>query len=143
MADRKTGFIAALRRVCSPFPSPGTERCPVPIDSNQTALKRFINIEPGNMDIQHKTGDSKGAFTYEKDGKVLAELTYSKAGDSKIIADHTEVTEELRGQNVGRTLVEHMVRFAREHNLEVIPLCPYVKSMIRRDTSLQDVVKEP
>lgn len=93
------------------------------------------------MDIQHKTGDSKGSFFIEKDGEVKAEITYSKAGDTKIIIDHTEVSDELRGEGIGKALVEHTVKYAREHELKVIPLCPYAKSVIERDESLQDVLK--
>lgn len=92
------------------------------------------------MDIQHKTGDTKGSFFIEEDGEVKAEITYSKAGDTKIIIDHTEVSDELRGENIGKTLVEHVVNYARENKLNVIPLCPFAKSVIERDESLQDVL---
>jgi len=92
------------------------------------------------MDIQHKEGQSKGSFFIEEDGEVIAEITYSKAGDTKIIIDHTEVSEELRGKDIGQTLVEHVVGYARENNITVIPLCPFAKSVIERDESLQDVL---
>lgn len=93
------------------------------------------------MDIQHTEGDTKGSFFIDDDdGQVLAEITYSKAGDHKIIIDHTEVSEELRGENVGQTLVEHAVSYARKNELTVIPLCPFAKSVIERDESLQDVL---
>lgn len=93
------------------------------------------------MDIQHKAGDSKGSFFIEEEGEVKAEITYSKAGNTKMIIDHTEVSDELRGGNIGKTLVEYTVNFARENELQVIPLCPFAKSVIERDESLQDVLK--
>ena len=92
------------------------------------------------MDIQHKEGESKGSFYIEKGGETVAEITYSKAGDTKIIIDHTEVSEELRGEDIGKTLVEHAVGYARENNKTVIPLCPFAKSVIERDKSMQDVL---
>ena len=92
------------------------------------------------MDIQHKAGNSKGSFFVEKNGELKAEITYSKAGNSKIIIDHTEVSEELRGDNIGRALVERAIEYARENELTVIPLCPFAKSVIERDESLQDVL---
>lgn len=92
------------------------------------------------MDIQYRAEDSKGSFFIEKNGDVKAEMTYSKAGSDKIIIDHTEVSDELRGENVGKKLVEHAVNFARENKLKVIPLCPFAKSVIERDESLQDVL---
>ncbi|WP_372634812.1 GNAT family N-acetyltransferase [Fodinibius sp.] len=55
--------------------------------------------------------------------------------------DHTEVSDKLRGENIGKTLVEHAVNHARKNDLKVIPLCPFAKSVIERDESLQDVLK--
>lgn len=72
--------------------------------------------------------------------EIKAEITYSKAGETKIIIDHTEVSKELRGQSVGKTLVEHAVNYARKNGLTVIPLCPFAKSVIERDESLHDVL---
>lgn len=94
------------------------------------------------MDIQHKDGTSKGSFFIEgEEGDVKAELTYSKAGEDKIIIDHTEVSEKLRGDDIGTTLVEHAVDYARRNDLTIIPLCSFAKSVIEQDESLQDVLK--
>lgn len=94
------------------------------------------------MNIQHKSTDSKGEFYFEEDGQVKAKITYSKLGTTQIIIDHTEVSDELRGGNTGRQLVEHAVDYARKHELKVIPLCPFAKSIIERDESLQDVLRK-
>lgn len=94
----------------------------------------------GPMDIQHKEGESKGSFYIEEGGEVVAEITYSKAGNTKIIIDHTEVSDKLRGKHIGKILVKHLIGYAREKKLKVIPLCPYAKSIIERDASLQDVL---
>ena len=93
------------------------------------------------MDIQHNDGSSKGSFFIEKEGEQVAEITYSKAGNTTIIIDHTEVSDALRGENVGKKLVKRAVDYAREQELKVIPLCPFAKSVIERDESLQDVLK--
>lgn len=92
------------------------------------------------MNIQHKDGDSKGSFFIEEGGEVIAEISYSKAGSDKIIIDHTEVTEERRGEDIGKSLVEHTVKYARDNDLKVIPLCSFAKSVIEQDESLQDVL---
>ncbi len=93
------------------------------------------------MDIQHKSGESKGAFFVKDKDDVKAKISYSKAGTSQIIIDHTEVSDELRGENIGKKLVEYAVNYARENKLKVIPLCPFAKAVIERDESLQDVLK--
>ena len=94
------------------------------------------------MDIQHRSGESKGSFFLEKEGNDIAHLSYSRYGESGFIIDHTEVSDQLRGQGAGKALVEKAVSFARDHNLEIIPLCPFAKSVFERDTSLQDVLKK-
>lgn len=93
------------------------------------------------MDIQHSNGDSKGRFYIENNDEVQAEITYSKAGTSQIIIDHTEVSDALRGQGVGKKLVERAVKYARNNDLKVMPLCAFAKKVIERDESLQDVLK--
>lgn len=92
------------------------------------------------MDIQQMESDSKGTFFIEEDGEVKAKITYSKAGDTKIIIDHTDISDELRGKNIGKALVENVIEHARKNNLMVIPLCPFAKSVIEKDESLQDVL---
>ncbi|MEX0929757.1 MAG: GNAT family N-acetyltransferase [Balneolales bacterium] len=94
------------------------------------------------MNIQHRSGETKGEFFLEKNGDIKANLTYSKAGESLIILDHTDVSDELKGKNVGKLLVEHAVTYARENELEVIPLCPFAASVFKKNKSLQDVLKK-
>lgn len=93
------------------------------------------------MNIQHKSSDTKGEFYIDKNGVTVAKITYSKLGNTQIIVDHTEVSSDFKGQNIGKKLVEHIVDYARSKELKLIPLCPFTKSIIERDQSLQDVLK--
>lgn len=92
------------------------------------------------MQIQHKTTETKGAFFIEKDGKRIAEMTYSKAGKTKIIIDHTEISDEGRGKGYGKQLVKEGVEFARENDLKIMPLCPFAKAIIQKTPEFQDVL---
>lgn len=92
------------------------------------------------MDVQHRESGSKGAFFVEQDGRELAELTYVRAGETRMIIDHTEVSDELRGQGVGKQLVAAAVEFARERGITVLPLCPYAKSVFGRVEEFRDVL---
>lgn len=92
------------------------------------------------MQIQHKTTETKGAFFIEKDGKRIAEMTYSKAGKTRIIIDHTEVSDEGRGKGYGKQLVKEGVEFARENDLKIMPLCPFAKAIIQKTPEFQDVL---
>lgn len=93
------------------------------------------------MDIQHKQDENKGHFFIEKEGKTVAELIYFTSEDSTMVIDHTEVSEELRGQNVGKKLVEKAVAHARKNDLKIEAHCPYAKTVIQRSESMRSVLK--
>jgi predicted GNAT family acetyltransferase len=83
-------------------------------------------------DVQLKfENNDRGAFVIEGDGERLAEMSFGRNGTNLIIY-HTEVSEKLKGQGIGLQLLERMVNFAREENLQVVPLCPYVLAQFRR-----------
>lgn len=92
------------------------------------------------VDIQHRSTGTKGAFFVESNGRQQAEMTYVWAGDERIIIDHTEVSDELRGQGVGRQLVAAAVDFARERSISILPLCPFAKSVFGRVPEFRDVL---
>lgn len=93
------------------------------------------------MDIELKEDGAKGMFFVEKDGSRLAEMTYSLAGETRMIIDHTGVDDSIRGTGVGKKLVKAGVEFARERNLTVLPLCPFAKAIIAKTPEFQDVLK--
>ena len=93
------------------------------------------------MLVQQQDDQKKGAFFIEQEGDRLAEMTYSWAGDDKFIIDHTDVSDSLRGQGVGRHLLDAAVNFAREKHVKIIPLCPYAKSVFDKDPSIHDVLR--
>lgn len=92
------------------------------------------------MNFKHEETESKGAFRLIQEGEKVAELTYSKAGPDKMIIDHTEVSDVVKGQGIGKKIVKQAVNFARENDLKVMPLCPFAKSVIERNADLQDVI---
>ncbi len=92
------------------------------------------------MQIKHREIGSKGLFYVEGDGEKLAEMTYSKAGESLIIIDHTEVSDALKGKGVGKQLVEAAVDHAREHHIKIMPLCPFAKAVFDRTPEFNDVL---
>ena len=91
-------------------------------------------------DIIHHKSTTKGAFEYHIDGKKMAEMVYVMAGEHKMIIDHTEVDESLSGQGVGKKLLEQLVSYVREHEIKVIPICPFAHATFRRMKEWQDVL---
>jgi predicted GNAT family acetyltransferase len=92
------------------------------------------------MEIKREDNGHKGAFYIERDGERVGEMTYTMAGKSRMIIDHTEVGDALRGTGAGKQLVFAGVTFARENDLRVLPLCPFAKAIIDKTPELQDVL---
>ena len=92
------------------------------------------------MEIKQTDDKRKGSFEAIQDGKRAGEMTYTWAGDSKFIIDHTEVSEDFAGQGVGKKLLMATVEFARENNVQIIPLCPFAKSVFDKVEDIRDVL---
>ena len=92
------------------------------------------------MIILHRQSGTKGMFYVENDDEIQAELVYTMPSATKMIIEHTEVNDELKGQNVGYQLVHAAVEFARTHGIKIIPLCPFAKSVFDRKPDFQDVL---
>jgi len=89
--------------------------------------------------IEHEQQGHRGAFFVERDGRRLAELTYTVAG-SRVILDHTEVDDALRGTGTGRKLVAAAVDWAREEDVHLMPLCPFARSVFDKSPEFSDVL---
>lgn len=92
------------------------------------------------MEVLHRQNSKKGEFYIEVDGVKKAEMTYTWAGEDKIIIDHTEVDASLKGQKVGYQLVEEAVRFARKQEIKILPLCPFAKYAMDKKEAYNDVL---
>jgi predicted GNAT family acetyltransferase len=92
------------------------------------------------MEIKFEQTETKGAFYVEESGTRLAEMTFSKAGTSMIIIDHTQVSDALRGKNTGKQLVAAAVEYARKNQIKILPLCPFAKSVFDKTPDYQDVL---
>lgn len=91
------------------------------------------------MNIKHDQTNTKGSFYIEEDNLRVAEMTYTKNGDYRIIIDHTEVAESQKGKGLGKALVYEAVEFARNHNLKILPLCPFARRVFQKNKEIQDV----
>ncbi len=94
------------------------------------------------MIIQREEHGSKGAFFIQEQGERQAEMTYTMAGPQRMIIDHTEVSDALRGKSAGKQLVAAAVEYARANQLKIIPLCPFAKAVFDKTPSFQDVLHQ-
>jgi predicted GNAT family acetyltransferase len=72
-------------------------------------------------------GDSKAVATY-------------KLVPGKIIFPHTVVPREHEGQGIGSALIRAGLTYAREHHLQVVPLCPFFAAYMKKHDEVQDLL---
>lgn len=90
----------------------------------------MINLKEGNNKFY--LGDS------EED--IKAEVTFVNSENDAIILNHTFVSNELRGQNIGAQLVKRVVDFARENNKKIIPQCWFAEKEFIAHKEYEDVL---
>lgn len=93
------------------------------------------------MQIQQQDDGKKGSFFIKEGEELLAEMTYTWPSKHLFIIDHTEVSDKLAGQGVGKQLVNAAVEFARAHQHKILPLCPFAKKVMERGSEYADVLK--
>jgi predicted GNAT family acetyltransferase len=94
------------------------------------------------MNIQHEETGRKGMFFIEENGERVAEIDYLNSAKGKINIYHTEVTDRLRSQGVGRALVKAVMDHARDTGLKVIPTCPFAKRVVDETPEYEDLVTD-
>lgn len=92
-----------------------------------------------NTNIHHSEDANRGEFYFERDGERLAKMTYSRSTPTLVIVDHTEVSDVLKGQGMGRQLLDALVAWARQTGTKVMATCPYALAQFRKDESIRDV----
>ncbi len=93
------------------------------------------------MTIEQFNEDKKGYFKAVENGVEAGRMTYTWAGPKVFIIDHTEVNPDFSGQGVGKKLVMEAVKFAREQEVKIMPLCPYAMSVFKKTEEIRDVLR--
>ncbi len=97
-------------------------------------MRQYIFVA---MEIEIAESNNKGrAFLGDQ-----AEMTYSRAGDRLLIIDHTWVSDQLRGKGVGDLMLKRLVKYARDREMKILPLCSFAKSAFDRQKELSDVLR--
>jgi predicted GNAT family acetyltransferase len=90
--------------------------------------------------IEREDNTKKGRFVIYENDIFAGEMTYTWAGKTKFIIDHTDVGEAFGGKGYGKQLVLKAVEYAREQGLKILPLCPYAKRVFDRNEDIRDVL---
>jgi hypothetical protein len=89
------------------------------------------------VEIAREVTGSKGRYVIRRDD-AEAELTYSIASPTLVIADHTGVPDSFRGTGAGAALVARIVADARAEGFRIMPLCPFVNAQRKRHPEWAD-----
>ena len=73
----------------------------------------------------------QGAFVITQNEKKIGEMEIAIA-PAILTVFHTEVVPEAEGKGIAKKLLSAMVAYAREHQLKVNALCPYVHAQFKR-----------
>lgn len=92
-------------------------------------------IDLNNLNVKHNR--EKKRYEAEVDGK-LSVLDY-RLGDGKITFTHTEVPPALRRQGIAGKIVGVALKEAKEQNLRVRSLCPFVTDYIDQHPEYQSL----
>jgi uncharacterized protein len=94
------------------------------------------------MQFTSEEAGSGGRYVGRVEGIAQpAIMTFSRASETLIIIDHTEVPADMRGTGAGQALAEHAVAEARKGGWKIIPLCPFMKAQMDRHPDWNDVRK--
>ena len=69
----------------------------------------------------------------------IALVDYVMNGD-KLMLTHSEVPVALRGQGVGKVLVDKTFEYLRDHHLQAHAVCSYIRVIAQRDPQWQGIV---
>jgi predicted GNAT family acetyltransferase len=85
-----------------------------------------------DLPVEHEEHHGRGRYVmYLPDG-TEGEMTYRRRDDSTIIADHTGVPPQYRGQGIAEKLVATAMADARRRGQKIVPICSYVVAQFRR-----------
>jgi len=92
------------------------------------------------IEIKLIESGTKGFFGAFEGDKEAGRMTYTFVGNTIMIIDHTEVSDDYRGQSIGKRILMEVVKYARENNIKIIPLCPFAKSVFDVTEEIRDVL---
>lgn len=76
-------------------------------------------------------GNVRGEIQLFSDDNKAGKMDISVIG-KKLTVYHTEVNEEYEGRGFAKILLEKLVSYARENDLKILALCPYVHAQFKR-----------
>ncbi len=97
-----------------------------------------MNFDVNEAEVAHNEPEHRFEIRL---GAYVAVVDYRRVGN-RIAFLHTEVPEPLEGRGLAAKLAKTALDYAREHQLKVLPYCPYIATYIKRHPEYQSLVAE-
>ena len=88
--------------------------------------------ETPDPEIEVRDDEASSRYEIRVDGELAGFADYRLEGD-RITFTHTEVNPARGGQGLGSRLIEFAVTDARSRELEINPICPFVRKWIEEN----------
>ena len=96
-----------------------------------------MTTESAEVVIRNNADDLR--YELVVDGEVVGELRYRVRPD-RIALIHTEISPALEGRGLGARLVAGALDDIRAREQRINPICPFVRSYLRRHPEYADLV---
>jgi len=89
------------------------------------------------------TSINKGSHSFyvgDSEKKPLAEIIFHYTGDKIIEIDSAFVSGPLRGHNIAVQILDELADWARNKDIKIVPVCPYIKQKMLSSDDYKDVL---
>ncbi|WP_296385021.1 N-acetyltransferase [Winogradskyella sp.] len=101
-------------------------------------IEKWLNkLIPSRLDIVHDKENKR--FTLDINGE-LAKIDYS-IRDGKMYLNHSKVPFNLRGQGIGKVLVEKTFEQLTKEGYKAVAVCSYIKAVARRSEHWKTIIQ--
>lgn len=94
-----------------------------------------------DRDISVRNNIGENRFETAIEGQT-AFVQYVRRVDT-IWFTHTKVPHPLEGRGIGSALAKHVLDYALEHSLKVVPSCPFIAEYIELHPEYAPLLKDP
>lgn len=81
------------------------------------------------MEYEIKIG-AKSIYIGESPENAIGVIDYYLNRNGHIVATHTEVNKEYRGQGLAFLLFKRLIELAKEKETKIVPYCSYISEML-------------